>query len=121
AAGAEFDRVHERTGGDVAQRQIVAWLDVSRGSGFYPVTLLEAVRREDVALGAVGVVQQRDARGAVRVIFDVSNLRGDTVPIVAAEVNQAIGLLVSAADVTSRDPASRVTPTRFGQDRKAHV
>src|SRR4029079_7623047 len=53
AAGAELDGVHDGTGGDVAQRQVVAGLDVGVGARLDRVALLQLVRREDVALGAV--------------------------------------------------------------------
>ena len=49
------------TGRDVAQRQAVAGLDVGALAGLDAVALLQVVRGQDVALLAVGVVQQRDA------------------------------------------------------------
>src|SRR5699024_140786 len=48
APRAELDGVHERTGGDVAQLEVVARLDISGGACFDPVTLLEPVGRQDV-------------------------------------------------------------------------
>ena len=47
----------------------------------------EADRLQDVALLAVGVVQQRDARRAVRIVFDGRNLRRNSV-LVAAEIDR---------------------------------
>jgi hypothetical protein len=44
--------------------------------------LLQALRRQDVALLAIGEVQQRDPRGAVRVVLDVSDLRRHAVLVV---------------------------------------
>src|SRR6476646_10868288 len=73
AAGPELDGVDDRTDRDVAQRQVVAGLDVGRGAVLHGVALLQLRRREDVALLAVRVVQQRDARGAVGVVLDVSD------------------------------------------------
>src|SRR5690242_8233117 len=46
----ELDRVHDRTDGDVAQRQGVARLDVGARPVLDAVALLEQPRREDVAL-----------------------------------------------------------------------
>src|SRR5690606_7574818 len=46
--GLELDRVDRRTGGDVAQRQVVAGLDVRAGTVLDDVALRELVRREDV-------------------------------------------------------------------------
>src|SRR5439155_1389482 len=62
-------------------------------------------RSDDVALLAVGVVQQRDARGAVGVVLDVRDLRRHAVLVVATEVDDAVGALVTAALVTDGDPA----------------
>src|ERR1700722_6575065 len=67
APRAQFDVVHRGTGRDEAHRQRVAGADVGLGTGFDHVVDLEAVGREDVALLAVEVVQERDATGAVRV------------------------------------------------------
>jgi hypothetical protein len=61
---------------DVAQRQVVAGLDVGVGPASTASPWLQALRRDDVALLAVGVVQQRDARGAVGVVLDVATLAG---------------------------------------------
>ena len=80
--GRELDGVDDRTDRDVAQRQVVARLDVGAGAGLDAVALLQLVRREDVALLAVGVVQQRDARGAVRVVLDVRDLGRHAVLVV---------------------------------------
>src|ERR671929_182982 len=49
----------------------------------------EPLRREDVALHAVGVVQQRDVRRAVRVVLDRGDLRRDAVPA-TLEVHLAV-------------------------------
>ena len=68
---------------------------------------LQPGRRDDVALLAVGVVQQRDARGAVRVVLDVRDLGRHAVLVVATEVDDAVGALVAAALVPGRDPAVR--------------
>ena len=58
--------------------------------------LLQALRRDDVALLAVGVVQQRDPRGAVGVVLDVRDLGRHAVLVVATEVDDAVGALVTA-------------------------
>ena len=65
---------------------------------------------EDVALLAVEVVQQRDARVAVRVVLDRRDLRGHAV-LVPLEVDEAVALLVTAAAVTRRHAAVRVATT----------
>src|SRR3954447_7957893 len=105
ATGPELDGVHHGADRDVAKRQAVPRLDVGRGTVLDPVALLEPVRRDDVALLAVGVVQQRDPRGAVRVVLDVRDLGRHAVLVVATEVDHPVGALVATALVTGRDPA----------------
>src|SRR5690606_5234273 len=100
---------------DVAQRQAVARLDVGARPVLHPVALLEALRRQDVALLAVHVVQQRDPGGAVRVVLDVRDLRRDAVLVVTAEVDDAVGPLVPAAPVPGRDAAVVVTAALLGE------
>src|SRR5579859_3608021 len=108
AAGPQLDGVDDRAGRDVAQRQVVARLDVGVGARLDPVALLQLGRRDDVALRAVGEVQQRDARGAVRVVLDVRDLRRHAVLVVPTEVDDAVGALVTAALVADRHSALRV-------------
>src|SRR5215469_6490574 len=109
ATGAHLDRVDDRAGRDRPQRQRVAGLDVGTGAVLHPVALLKPLRREDVALLAVRVVQQRDPRGAVRVVLDVRDLGRHAVLVVPPEVDQAVRALVPAALVPGGDPAVDVT------------
>src|SRR4051794_12138098 len=118
ATGAELDRVDDRTDGDVAQRQAVARLDVGARAVLDRVALAQAVRRQDVALLAVRVVQQRDPRGAVGVVLDVRDLGRHAVLVVATEVDDAVGALVTPTDVAGRDAAGVVTATALGE--RAH-
>src|SRR4051794_32784218 len=99
----ELDRVDHGADGDVAQRQVVARLDVGRRTGLDPVALRQAGRTDDVALLAVGVVEQGDARRAVGVVLDVGDLGRHTVLVRPTEVDDAVGTLVTAALVTNRD------------------
>ncbi|EGJ76809.1 putative 50S ribosomal protein L2 [Streptomyces sp. Tu6071] len=109
ATGTELDRVDRGTDRDVTQRQVVAGLDVGALAVLDPVALLEAARRDDVALLAVGVVQQRDARGAVRVVLDVRDLRRHAVLVVTTEVDHSVGALVSATLVANGHTTGVVT------------
>src|ERR1700733_6683220 len=104
ATWAHLDRVDDRAGRDRPQRQGVARLDVGARAVLHPVPLLQSLRAEDVALLAVHVVEQRDARGAVRVVLDVRDLGRDTVLVVPPEVDQTVGALVTAALVPGGDP-----------------
>src|SRR6266567_5718165 len=97
AAGPKLDGVHHGAGGDVAQRQAVPRADVGARAVLHPVSLPQALRAQDVALLAVGVVQQRDPRGAVRVVLHVRHLGGHAVLVRAAEVDQPVGALVTGA------------------------
>ena len=75
----------------------------------------EVLGRDDVALLAVGVVQQRDARGAVGVVLDVRDLGRHAVLVVATEVDDAVGALVTATLVPGGDPALVVAAALLGQ------
>src|SRR5699024_6150100 len=115
ATGAQLDGVHHGAQRDVPQRQVVAGLDVRARTVLDPVALTQLGRREDVALLAVQVVQQRDARGAVGVVLDVSDLGADAVLVVTAEVDHAVGPLVAAAPVTGGDATVAVAAAGLGQ------
>jgi len=108
ATGAKLDRVHNRADRDVAKRQVVAGLDVSRRTRLDAIALRQLGRRDDVALLAVGVVQQRDPSGAVRVVLDVRDLGRHAVLVVTTEVDDAVRALVTATLVTNGDPAVHV-------------
>src|SRR5262245_29517675 len=55
ATRTQLDAVHGRADRDVAQRQVVAGLDVGARAGLDGTALAQALRRDDVALLAVGV------------------------------------------------------------------
>jgi hypothetical protein len=63
-------------------------------------------------------VQQRDARGAVRVVLDVRDLGRNAVLVVPAEVDHPVGALVPAALVAAGHPAVVVPATLVVQ--RAH-
>src|SRR3954447_15268224 len=115
ATGPQLDAVDRRTDRDVAQRQVVARLDVRGRTGLDRGALADAERRDDVALLAVGVVQQRDARGAVGVVLDVRDLGRHAVLVVATEVDDAVGALVATTLVAGGDAALVVAATLLGQ------
>src|SRR5439155_367807 len=88
--------VHRRAQRDFEQRHRVAGTDVRARPGDDAVAHVQAFGREDVALLAVRVVEQRDPRGAVRVVLDRGYARrdGELVPL---EVDAAVLPLVPAA------------------------
>src|SRR6185369_8960059 len=75
---------------------------VGIGRGDELVAHLHAQRHDAVAALAVDVIEQRDARRAVRVVFDGRHARRDVL-LVAAEVDDAVLALVAAAAVAHGD------------------
>src|SRR5206468_3156988 len=68
---------------------------------------------EDVPLLAVRVGEERDPRGAVRVVLDRRDLRGDPI-LVPPEIEDPVATLVAAAAVPDRDEAAVVAAARAG-------
>ena len=100
------DRGAERDG---AERKAVARLDVGVAARDDGVAHLDAVGREDVALLAVDVVEEGDARGAVGIVFDRGDLGGNA-DLLAAKVDDAVALLVTAAAEAAGDAPVVVAP-----------
>src|SRR5690625_4499660 len=98
----------------MAQLQVVAWFDISVWPSFHTVALFHAIRCKDVAFIPIRIVQQCNARGAVGVVFNMSDFRRYTVFIGPAEVNHAVRAFVTSPNVPSGDPARRVTPPSLG-------
>src|SRR5690606_29918077 len=113
AAHAELDRVDVGAGRDVAERQAVARLDVGGVGRQHLVADLQPRRRQDVGLLAVGVLQERDAGRAVRVVLDPHHL-GRHAGLVALEVDHPVAALVAAAAEPGGDPAVRVAAAGRG-------
>ena len=110
----ELDGMDDRTERNILQRKRVARLDVSLGTRLHHVADLEAVRREDVALLAVCVVQERNACAAVRIVLDRRDAGGDSV-LRAFEVDDAIEPLVTAAAMAHSQFSLLVAPARLCQ------
>ena len=104
----------ERTNGNSGKRQCVAGLDVRIGAGDDGLANIQAARMKDVALFAVCVVKQCDARRTIRIVFDGGNFSGDTV-LVALEIDYTITALHAAALVAGGDAAVVVTTSLLGQ------
>ena len=113
AERAELNGVDNRTSRDVAQRQVVARLDVGVGAGLDAVTLLDALRCDDVALLTVCVVQQGDACGAVRIVLDLSHGCRHAVLVPTTEVDEAVLALVTAATMAGGHAAVVVAAASF--------
>src|SRR5579884_2950937 len=103
----ELDVVDLRAGRDVPQRQRIPDPDRRLGAGDDHVPDLDAERRQDVALLAVHVVEQRDPGRAVGIVFDRRHA-GRNPELVALEINDPIEALGAAAAVPRRDAAAVV-------------
>src|SRR5690606_31479238 len=112
-AGGHLDAVDRRTHGDVADRQRVAHADRRITAGNQRGADFQAARGDDVATLAVGIAQQRDVRGAVRIVFQALDLGRDAV-LVATEIDHAIVPLVPAATMAHRDVAVVVAARATG-------
>src|SRR5262249_32904658 len=105
----QLDVVNERARRDVLERERVADLDVGLRPGLDRRADAQLRGREDVALRAVRVVEQRDAGRPVRVVLDRGDLRRNAV-LDALEVDHAEAALVAAA-LVARGHAAVVIPT----------
>src|SRR5260221_9504741 len=103
-AQGQLDVVDGRAKRDLLQRHRVARTDLGVGAGHDRVADAQPERGEDVALLAVAVVDQGDARRAVGVVLDGGDLAGH-VELVALEVDDPVQLLVAAAAMADGHPA----------------
>src|SRR5665213_1875455 len=103
-AGLQFDVVHEGAERNVPQRHRIAGLDGRIGAGADFIAGHDALGRENVAALAILVEDERNVRGPVRIVFDGLNDARNAV-LVALEVDEAVLLPRTAADMTRRDAA----------------
>src|ERR1035441_4976909 len=96
-AGLQFDIVNHRAGRDVLQRKRVANQDVGRRAAHDLHAHLQPVGLQDVAPLPVRVIQQRDTRRAVGIVFDGRD-HGRNAALVALEIYHPVRLLGAAAD-----------------------
>src|SRR5947207_1347886 len=99
--------MYHRTSGDVAQRQRIPRHQLRVGARRHLLADLQTLGSDDVALLAVGVLQERNARRAVRVVLDCPHL-GHDAELAALPVDDAVETLVAAAAVAHGDAALRV-------------
>jgi hypothetical protein len=74
---------------------------------------LESLRREDVALLTICIVNQRDPRGAVGIVLDGSHAAGNT-DFVTLEVDDTVAALVTATTATDGDATAVVAAGLLG-------
>jgi hypothetical protein len=98
-----------------AERHGAEWHGVARfrsdvGTGDDGGSDFQAEWGEDVGLLAVLILDEGDAAGAVRIVFDADD-GGWCIVLAALEVDQTVVALVATADVTAGDAAGVVTAT----------
>src|SRR5256886_9447062 len=106
-AGLELDSVDLRAGRDVLERQAVADAGLRVRSGDDGVADAQVLRSDDVALCAVLIEKEREARRAVRVVLDRLHRGGDPI-LVPLEVHQPVVALLTAAAVARGHAALRI-------------
>src|SRR5579885_1349464 len=109
-ARSQLDVVNLRPQRDVPNRQRVSGQDVRVGAAHDRLADLDPGGRDDVALLAVEVGDERDVRRAVRVVLDLRDAPRNS-RLVALEVNDAVEALVPAAAAAHRDVAVVVAAT----------
>ena len=102
AAGIQLDVVDDGTDGDVLEGQAVAGLDVGRLAADDHVAHLQAIGSNDVALDAIGVLDQSDECAAVRIVLESLDGSGH-IGLLTLEVDDTILGAVAAALMTDGD------------------
>src|ERR1017187_9840167 len=105
----QLDIVHHRACRDVLQRQRVADQDVGRRAAHDLHAHLQPVGLKDVAFLPIRIIQQRDPRRAVGIVFDGRD-DGRNAGLVALEIYYPVRLLGAAADEPRSHPARAVAP-----------
>src|SRR4029078_13645023 len=106
-AGLHFDVVYDRSDRHRRERHGVAGLHVDLRTRDDRIADAQTLRCQDVGLRTVLVLDQRDERGPVRIVFQTLDSCW-SIEIAAAEIDFPVRLLGAAADVTRRDAAIAV-------------
>src|SRR5690606_19668908 len=113
-AGLHLDVVDDGADRHALERHRVARLHVDTGERrHHLVAGRETLRGEDIGEFAVIVLHERDERGPVRIVFQPLD-SADRIELGAAEIDHAVGALVSAATVKGGDPAVIVAAALAG-------
>src|SRR4051794_17552950 len=110
ATGCKFDIVNGAADGNGTERKTIADFRRSGGTTHQFSTNLKTDWRDDVSLFTIGILEQGQASGATRIIFDRRNSRFDAM-LLALKINNTKLLLVTAANATSRSPTKMVAAT----------
>ena len=111
--GFDFDAMDEGSRRNQAQRQGKSRGELLLGGVCADdlIADLEAIRSEDVVQGLVGVLDEGQVGGAVRIVLDAEH-GGRGVEAVATEVDSAIELLMASATTAGGDAAVTITAHR---------
>ncbi len=71
---------------------------------------MNSFRRQDVTTFAIGILDQRNMRAAIRIVLQSLNNAWNTI-FVAFEIDNAVALFMAAALVTHRDAAIIIATT----------
>src|SRR5579859_2525420 len=108
--GGQFNIMNRQPDGNYPQRKTIAQLRWGGGAAYQLGSDLEAVGCYNIGLFSVGILQQRQAGRAPRIILDSGDCGLDAV-FVPFEVYQAYLLLIAAADTPGRDASIVIPPT----------
>ena len=106
---------------DIADRHRIAWLDIHCVTRHHGVADSKTLRGDDVGQLAIGIFDQGNEGRPVRIIFDPFNGSDFVVMTTTLEVDDPIGLLVSAATETNRDATIVVTTAGGGFPLGQHL
>jgi hypothetical protein len=100
--------------GYIPQGQYIAWLDVSFVACDYRVAYRKILGGNNVAFGAVGIMQKGDTGRSIWVVFYAGHLCRH-VYFVTLKINKAVAPFVSAAAVATCYPATGIATTTLLQ------
>src|SRR5690606_14309669 len=113
-AGLQLDIVNDGADRHGRKRHRISRLHVNRLAGHDLVARLTTLRRDDVVQLAVLILDQRNERRAIGIVFDALH-RAHDVQLAALEVDDAIRPLVAAANEAGGDAAVIVASAGLGE------
>ncbi len=110
----DLDVVDHSTHRDIRNGKRVPRSNLGSCASHHRITNLEINRRHNVALLAIGIVQESEARCTVRVILDRRDFGGD-ITLIALEIDDADEAAMTAAAMTNGNPSIGVASTALAQ------
>jgi len=107
-----FNIVDQRTHRNVRNRQGVTGSNFSPGAGDHRIAHFQRQRGNNVAAFAIGIIQQRNARGAIRIVFNRCNL-GWNIQFVAFEIDDPVMSAAAATPMAHGNAAMHIAPAVF--------